>query len=99
MIVTKKDLVKKVAEATGLMRVEVLFTLEKLLEEIGNAMAEKKQVHIRGFGSFQVVHQSPRIARNVITGEEVSIPARYAPKLKFSKALKNKINEKRNSTN
>lgn len=96
MIVTKKDLIIKVAEATGFMQTEVRVTVEQFLHEIGKILVEKKQVHIRGFGSFRVVHQKPRMGRNVKTGEAVPIPARYTPRLKFSKVFKARINGKIN---
>lgn len=68
---------------------EVSVTL--ILDEIKNAMANGRRVEIRGFGSFSLNHRDPRMGRNPMTGEKVTVPAKYVPHFKPGKELKARV--------
>ena len=50
----KADLVAKIAEKTGIAKVDVLVTLEALFKEVKDTLSEGENVYVRGFGSFIV---------------------------------------------
>lgn len=88
MVVTKADLVERVAEMTGFTKTETAVICEGLLEAIKDVMAEGNDIEIRRFGTFKLKQRKPRIARNPRTGEPVPIKERIVPVFKPSKAFK-----------
>lgn len=82
--VTKAEIVDKIAEQTGLTKLEVKTVVESFLEGILNSMSERRRIEIRGFGVFSVKSRKPRMARNPRTGDSVELKARYAPVFKAS---------------
>jgi DNA-binding protein HU-beta len=49
----KADLVAKIADKTGIAKVDVLVTLEEFFTEVKNSLADGENVYVRGFGSFK----------------------------------------------
>jgi len=90
---TKSDIVNKVAEATGLTKVETEAVLEGLISTIINGMSSGERIDIRGFGSFIVKKKEARSARNPATNEVIFLEERYVPYFKISKLLKEKVNK------
>ncbi len=90
---TKSDIVNKVAEATGLTKVETEAVLEGLISTIINGMSYGERIDIRGFGSFIVKKKEARSARNPATNEVIFLEERYVPYFKISKLLKEKVNK------
>ena len=89
----KADLVNKIADKTGISKVDVLVTLETMFKEIKDSMAEGNNLYIRGFGSFSLHHRPPRVGRNPKTGESVSVGSKYVPHFKPGKELKERVNQ------
>jgi nucleoid DNA-binding protein len=87
-VVTKADLVERVAEMTGFTKTETAVICEGLLKAIRDVMAEGKDIEIRRFGTFKLKKRRPRIARNPRTGSPVPIKDRIIPVFKPSKAFK-----------
>jgi integration host factor subunit beta len=52
-------------------------------------------IEIRGFGSFDLHHRAPRIARNPKTGEVVNLPAKVAVHFKPGKEMRDRVNAAR----
>lgn len=67
--------------------VEETFTLLK------EALGEGDKVKISGFGNFVVRYKKPRIGRNPLTGEEITISARHVATFKASPVLKQVVND------
>lgn len=53
-----------------------------------DALAQGERIEIKGFGSFDLRHRLPRIARNPKTGESVKLPAKVAMHLKSGKEMR-----------
>ena len=53
---TKSDIIKEVAEGTGLTKVEIEAVLEGVILSISESLMHGDRVDIRGFGSFLVKH-------------------------------------------
>ena len=86
---TKADVIARVAEKTGLSKVDVKEVVEGFFDSVKYALKKEDSLEIRGFGTFHVVKRAPRTARNPRTGQEVKIPARKQPVFKPSKEIKN----------
>ena len=60
-----------------------------------DAIAKGERIEIRGFGSFDLHHRAPRVARNPRTGETVNSPAKTAVHFKPGKDMKDRGNAAR----
>lgn len=88
---TKADLVEQIADATGLTKKDTAVVVDGFLDAVKQAMAQEKNIEIRGFGSFKVKKRKARKARNPRTGDPVQVPSRHVPTFKPSKELKELI--------
>ena len=68
---TKSDIIKEVAEGTGLTKVEIEAVLEGVILCISDSLKRGERVDLRGFGSFIIKHRAAREARNPATREIV----------------------------
>lgn len=87
-IVTKAELVKAVADRSGLSQKQAGQVLDAVLETVTEALAKGEEVRIVGFGAFAPVKRAARAGRNPRTGEEISIPARVVPAFRAGRELK-----------
>ena len=59
-----------------LQKRDVELALNCILGQLENALVQGGRIEIRGFGSFDLRHRPPRIARNPKSGEAVHSPAK-----------------------
>lgn len=90
---TKADIVDRVAEGTGLTKIETEAVIEGFIATVISMLKEGHGIEIRGFGSFRVKKKKARIARNPKTGEQVVVPEHYVPTFKFSKEFKQIVDQ------
>jgi DNA-binding protein HU-beta len=94
---TKTELIKQVAESTGITQVSVRAVLEALMGPRGGEgliverLRDGERVTLTGFGTFFFRQRSARKARNPITGESVKVPKRKYPAFKAAKKLKDAL--------
>ncbi|MFA6321325.1 MAG: HU family DNA-binding protein [Candidatus Omnitrophota bacterium] len=88
---TKKDIVMKISEETGLKQIDVKLVVQKTLDHITESVAAGKTVELRNFGVFKVKTRKPRIGRNPKTGVTVSIPERKVVSFKSGMIMKKKV--------
>jgi DNA-binding protein HU-beta len=81
----KADLINKIADKTGIPKVDVLVTIESFFKEIKETMADGENIYIRGFGTFLVKKRAAKIGRNIKKNLTVHIPEHYIPAFKPSK--------------
>ncbi|MCA9518657.1 MAG: HU family DNA-binding protein [Myxococcales bacterium] len=93
----KTELVKAVAEESGLAQRVVAQVLDALFDEragaIPRALGRGEAVAIRGFGTFEARERGPRLARNPGTGAPVQLPAERRPAWRPAPGLKRRIND------
>ena len=87
----KSELVKAVAEKSGLTQKDTAKVLEALLETIQKALAAGDKVQIIGFGSFEVRDRKERKVISPATREEITVPATKVPAFKPGKVLKDAV--------
>ena len=92
MTLTKRDLVMRIAEETGLIQQDVFAVLQKSLDYITETLAKGDNVEFRNFGVFTVRVRKSRIGRNPKKPENVvTIPERKVVKFKPGKIMKKRI--------
>jgi len=89
---TKRDLVMRIADETGLIQQDVYAVIQKTLDYIVDSLDEGETVEFRNFGVFEVRERKQRIGRNPNKPEDVvTIPARKVVKFKPGKIMREKI--------
>lgn len=90
--ITKRDLVIRISNETGLTQQEVMSVLQSFIEEVTSALAANDDIALRNFGAFQVAKTKPKIGRNPNKPEvAVPIPARAIVKFKAGKVLRERV--------
>jgi DNA-binding protein HU-beta len=90
----KADLINRIAEKTGIPKVDVLVTLESLFKEVKQTLGTGENIYIRGFGSFITKKRAAKIGRNIKKNIAVEIPEHYIPAFKPSKEFVQEIKDK-----
>ena len=88
----KVELVKNVAEKTGVTQKDCTGIVDAVFESIRDGMVSDGRVQIVGFGTFEVKERAERMGRNPQTNQEILIPACKTPKFKAGTALKEAVN-------
>ena len=89
----KAELVKAMANETGLTKKDVESVLNSFVNVVSNELAKEEKIQLVGFGTFETRKRSARTGRNPQTNEEIKIPASTVPAFKAGKALKDKVNK------
>lgn len=88
----KNELIKKVADTTGLSQADAAKAVDATFGAITSAMKQGDDVRLVGFGTFRVAQRKATTGRNPRTGESINIPASNQPKFTAGKALKQEVN-------
>ena len=80
------------AQNPHLIHREVERLVNVIFETIAAALARGDRIELRGFGSFAVKEQAPRVGRNPRTGETVHVAAKLRPYFRSGKELRRRIN-------
>ena len=70
---TKKDIVLKVAEKTGIKQQDVKKVVQGALDCVVESLAAGETVELRNFGVFKVKSRRGRMGRNPRTGQQVPV--------------------------
>ncbi len=90
---TRADIAAKIANATGLSKIETETVVEGFILCVIDALKGNESIEIRGFGTFKVKERKPRTARNPKTGAKVELGRRFVPMFKVSKEFKKAVND------
>jgi len=92
MTLTKRDLVVRISEESGLIQTDVFNVVQKTLDYIAEALAKGDKVELRNFGVFEVKIRKARVGRNPNKPEvDVPIPARSMVKFKAGKEMRAEV--------
>lgn len=89
---TKVELTKLYAEATGLPATQAKDDLDKLGDIMTAELLGSGEVPLPGIGKLCVKSVAARTARNPKTGEAIVVPARKKVFLRVGKELKESLN-------
>jgi len=88
---TKAELVERAAQATGLTKRDTGAAVDAFIRAVADALAEGKNIEIRGFGCFKLKQRKGRKARNPRTGDEVFVDPRTVPVFQVSREIKGRV--------
>ena len=91
---TKRDLVVKISNETGLVQHQVFDVIQRTLDSITDSLSKGTDVELRNFGVFQVRLSKARVGRNPnIPGSNFAIPPRATVKFKSGKIMRQNVLE------
>jgi integration host factor subunit alpha len=91
---TKADIAEKVYETVGgFSKRESASLVDLVFEIVKERLAAGEKVKISGFGNFTVRYKRPRVGRNPLTGDEITITERHVATFKASPVLKDAVND------
>ena len=89
---TKRELVVKISNETGLVQHQVLDVIQKTLDHITDSLANGDVVELRNFGVLEVRLTKARVGRNPnVPGSSFAIPARATVKFKSGKVMRQRV--------
>jgi nucleoid DNA-binding protein len=91
---TKRDLVIRISEETGLVQQQVQDLLQKTLDAISTTLAKGEKVELRNFGIFEIRVRKARTGRNPnLPGTDVPIPERAVVRFKAGKEMREAVSK------
>ncbi len=90
---TKAEIVEKIVTMTGVSRKESSAVVEAFMDVVKSSLIEKKNVYLRGFGTFTVKHRAAKTARNIQKNTTVVIDPHDYPGFKPAKSFVEKMKE------
>lgn len=92
MTLTKRDLVTRISNESGLVQQQVLDVVQKTLDYIAESLSKGDKVELRNFGVFEVKIRKARVGRNPNSPEtDVPIPERCVVKFKPGKEMRAEV--------
>jgi nucleoid DNA-binding protein len=92
-LVTKKDMARAIAGASGLQQAQALEIVQRVFDGIIEALVRDGRIELRNFGVFEVRRRRPRQARNPRTGERVSVPERAVVTFKPGREMEQQVGQ------
>ena len=89
--VTKKELVNRIADATGQTKVVVKEVVQRFLDAIIEELGHAHRLEFREFGVFEVKERAARRAQNPRTLEKVDVPAKRVVKFKVGRLMRGRV--------
>ncbi len=86
--VTKKELIDRIADATGVKRIAVKQIVQSFLDNIIIELGKNNRLEFRDFGVFEVKQRAARMAQNPKTLERVHVPPKRTVKFKAGHLMK-----------
>lgn len=90
---TKAQLAENLVAKNLFNRKDSVQIVESLFELMKQTLEQGEDLMISGFGKFCVSKKNPRKGRNPQTGEEMMITPRKVVTFKWSKKLKERVNQ------
>ena len=88
---TKKEIVKQIADKVGLTQVETKEVVQSTFDAIIDAIASKGRIELRNFGVFEVKVRKARTARNPKTNEEVEVAEKRVVTFQPGKVMEERV--------
>ena len=95
MATTKKDLIDRIAEATGTKQVLVKAVVQQFLDEIITELGKGNRIEFRDFGVFEPKATPARTAQNPTTKEKVQVSAKRRVVFKPGRLMREGVNIER----
>lgn len=93
LLMTKAELVAKVASQINLTKKQTEVVVNTVFQSITESLSQGRKVELRGFGSFRIRERNPRVGRNPKSGETVAVPSKKVPFFKAGKELRELVDK------
>ena len=90
----RPELAERLASRTGMSKAAAMDAVDGVFKAIGEALANRQEAQILGFGTFGTRIRPARAARNPRRGGSLSIATSTVPAFKASKTLKDAVNSR-----
>jgi nucleoid DNA-binding protein len=90
-IVTKKEIVKQIADRIELTQLKTKEIVQLTFDAIVDTLLEDRRIELRNFGVFEVKLRKARKARNPRTGDKVDVPPKYVVTFKPGKEMEERV--------
>jgi integration host factor subunit beta len=94
--VTKKEIVKQIADKLGLTQLKTKEIVQHTFDAIVETLLEVGRIELRNFGVFEVKQRKARKARNPRTGERVDVPPKNVVTFKPGKEMEERVRNLQN---
>jgi len=89
--VTKKEIVKQIADRIGETQLKTKDIVQRTFDAIVDTLIEQGRIELRNFGVFEVKQRKARKARNPRTGDKVDVPPKNVVTFKPGKEMEEKV--------
>ncbi|MBX3365702.1 MAG: integration host factor subunit beta [Phycisphaeraceae bacterium] len=89
--ITKKDLIDRISEKSGVRRSTVKDVVQMFLDQITDELAAGNRLEFRDFGVFEVKSRAARTAQNPKTLQRVSVPPKRSVKFKGGRLMRDRL--------
>jgi nucleoid DNA-binding protein len=89
--VTKKEIVKQIAERIGETQLKTKDIVQQTFDAIVDTLIEQGRIELRNFGVFEVKQRKARKARNPRTGHPVQVPPKCVVTFKPGKEMEERV--------
>ncbi len=90
---TKKEIVKAIADHIGLTQLKTKDIVQKTFNAIVETLVTDGRIELRNFGVFEVKKRAARKARNPRTGERVDVAEKYVVTFKPGKEMEERVRQ------
>jgi nucleoid DNA-binding protein len=90
---TKKEITRKIAERLGIRQGLALEAVQMVFDGIIETLLDEGRIELRNFGVFAVKRRRARKARNLRTGESISVPERTVVTFKPGREMEARVNQ------
>ncbi len=90
----KSDLIREIANRTGLTQTETRSTIDHLVGIITQQVKVGRSVNVRGFGTFKAVARQARKAQHPRTRRTIDVPQKKVPIFRASPEWKTELMKK-----
>jgi len=95
MATTKRELIDRIAEVTGIKRVLVKAVVQQFLDEIIGELGKGNRIEFRDFGVFETRTTPARMAQNPKTLKHVRVPAKRRAIFRPGRLMREGLNGQR----
>ncbi|MFC1624103.1 HU family DNA-binding protein [Candidatus Omnitrophota bacterium] len=88
---TKKDIVVKIANESGIKQIDVKKTVQMTFDIIIDTLAKGEKIELRNFGVFKTKSRKGRMGRNPRTGQQVPVAPKRVAVFKPGLIMKAKV--------
>jgi integration host factor subunit beta len=89
--ITKKELIERIAERTGVRRPLVKQVLEEFFEQVIIDLRRGNRLEFRDFGVFEIKTRAARVAQNPKTLERVEVPPKRVVRFKVGRLMRESV--------